>query len=60
MSTLGTPYYRMRKPHRVLDQVAALQSEGLPQAGIARTQDLSTEVYSSRPAPRRNSSKRRP
>lgn len=34
--TLGTPYYRMRKPHRLFDQAAALQVEGLPQASIAR------------------------
>jgi len=44
--TLGTPYYRMRKPHRALDQVATLHSEGLPQAGIARSQRLSPSTVS--------------
>jgi transposase-like protein len=36
----------MRKPHRVLDQVAALQTEGLPQAGIARIQRVSPSTVS--------------
>jgi len=46
VNTLGTPYYRMRKSHRLFDQVAALQSEGLPQAGIARTQRLNASTVS--------------
>ena len=44
--TLGTPYYRMRKPHRLFDQAAALQVEGLTLAAIARSQGVSTGTVS--------------
>ena len=44
--TLGTPYYRMRKPHRLFDQAAALQVEGLSLAAIARSQGVSTGTIS--------------
>ena len=44
--TLGTPYYRMRKPHRLFDQAAALQVEGVSLAAIARSQGVSTGTVS--------------
>jgi hypothetical protein len=44
--TFGTAYYNMRKPHRLFDQAVALQTEGLPQAGIARTQGTSPSTIS--------------
>ena len=46
VSTLGTPYYRLRKPHRQFDQVVGLQAEGLPQAGIARSQRMTPSTVS--------------
>src|SRR5688572_12397179 len=46
VSTLGTPYYRMRRPHGQFDQVVSLQAEGLPQAGIARSQCTSPSPVS--------------
>lgn len=36
VSTLGTPYYRMRRPRRDFDQTMKLVVEGVPKAGIAR------------------------
>ena len=39
-STVGTPYYRLKKPRRVFDEVAALAVKGVSISSIARAKGL--------------------